>query len=359
MAAALLDYRHLGAARAAAQQAGYQGAMFPWQSGSNGREETQQLHEPQALGRWLPDHSQLQRHVNIAIAYNVWEHYLITAGNGFLRFVGAELLIEIARFWAGLATWNAKEGRYEIRGVMGPDDYEAYPGRRPAGLNNNTYTNVMAVWVLRIPGVAGYPAAPLPGAGRRSWRSVTRSWTGWRDISRKMKLVVFHADSVLTQFEGYEQLLEFDWEGYRERYGNIARLGPAAGGGGRQHQPLQAGQAGDVLMLLFLLSRSELRELLAGLGYQVSDEQLARTVDYYLQRTCTGRPFRGGERLAAGPATSPSRPGGSSSRRWRATSPTSRAAPPPRASTWARWPAPSTWCCAAWPACGPAVSAVV
>ena len=57
-------------------------------------------------------------------------HYLITAGNGFLRFVGAELLIEIARFWAKhIATWNAEEGRYEIRGVMGPDEYthEAYP----------------------------------------------------------------------------------------------------------------------------------------------------------------------------------------------------------------------------------------
>src|SRR5215211_1177403 len=50
---------------------------------------------------------------------------------------------------------------------------------------------------------------------------------------------------------------------------------------------------------------------------------------------------------------SPRRPGGSSSTLWRATWPTSRAAPPPRASTWARWPARSTSCCAAWPACGP------
>ncbi|HET7519005.1 MAG TPA: HAD-IA family hydrolase, partial [Actinomycetes bacterium] len=130
VAAALLDYRHarLGAARAAARQAGYQGAMFPWQSGSNGQEETQQLHLNPKSGRWLPDHSHLQRHVNIAIAYNAWQHYLITAGNGFLRFVGAELLVEIARFWASVSTFNAEEGRYEILGVMGPDEYhEAYP----------------------------------------------------------------------------------------------------------------------------------------------------------------------------------------------------------------------------------------
>jgi trehalose/maltose hydrolase-like predicted phosphorylase len=42
LAAALIDYRYarLGAARAAARDEGFAGAMFPWQSGSNGREET-------------------------------------------------------------------------------------------------------------------------------------------------------------------------------------------------------------------------------------------------------------------------------------------------------------------------------
>ncbi len=41
-------------------------------------------------------------------------------------------------------------------------------------------------------------------------------------------------------------------------------------------------------MLLFLLSRQELRELLAGLGYEVSEDQLKRTVEYYLARTSHG-----------------------------------------------------------------------
>jgi trehalose/maltose hydrolase-like predicted phosphorylase len=46
-------------------------------------------------------------------------------------------------------------------------------------------------------------------------------------------------------------------------------------------------------MLLFLLSRTELRELLAGLGYEVTEEQLARTVDYYLARTSHGSTLSG------------------------------------------------------------------
>jgi hypothetical protein len=37
-------YRRLGEARAAARAAGYRGAMYPWQSGSDGKEETQVVH---------------------------------------------------------------------------------------------------------------------------------------------------------------------------------------------------------------------------------------------------------------------------------------------------------------------------
>ena len=100
--------------------------------------------------------------------------------------------------------------------------------------------------------------------------------------------VVFHADGVLTQFEGYEDLREFDWEGYRDKYGDIQRLDRVLEAEGDSTDRYKVSKQADVLMLLFLLSRHELRELLAGLGYEVSDEQLARTVSYYLDRTSHG-----------------------------------------------------------------------
>jgi trehalose/maltose hydrolase-like predicted phosphorylase/beta-phosphoglucomutase-like phosphatase (HAD superfamily) len=296
LASALLDYRHarLGAARAAARAVGYRGAMFPWQSGSNGREETQQLHLNPKSGRWLPDHSHRQRHVNIAIAYNVWQHWMVTGNMAFLRFVGAELLIEIARFWASITTWNQGEGRYEIHGVMGPDEYhEGYPGSDEQGLRNNTYTNVMAVWVLQR---ALEALEVLPPHYRQELVQELaigdEELDRWRDITRKMK-VVFHADGVLTQFEGYEDLLEFDWEGYRERYGDITRLDRLLEAEGDSPNRYKLAKQADVLMLLYLLSRTELRELLAGLGYEVSEERLARTVDYYLARTSHGSTLSG------------------------------------------------------------------
>jgi trehalose/maltose hydrolase-like predicted phosphorylase/beta-phosphoglucomutase-like phosphatase (HAD superfamily) len=296
LASALLDYRHarLNAARSAARLNGYEGAMFPWQSGSNGQEETQELHLNPKSGRWLPDRSHRQRHVNIAIAYNVWQHYMVTGSTAFLRFVGAELLIEIARFWASTTTWNPDEGRYEILGVMGPDEYhEGYPDSDEEGLRNNTYTNVMAVWVLQR---ALEALEVLPQHYRQELADELMirddELDRWRDITAKMK-VVFHADGVLTQFEGYERLREFDWEGYRERYGNIARLDRVLEAEGDSTDRYKLAKQADVLMLLFLLSRTELRELLAGLGYQVSKEQLARTVSYYLERTSHGSTLSG------------------------------------------------------------------
>jgi alpha,alpha-trehalase len=121
---ALLRYRQrrLDAARGAARAAGHTGAMYPWQSGSDGREETQVVHLNPKSGRWLPDHSQLQRHVNAAIVYNLWQFYQVSGDLEFLCYHGADVILEIARFWASLATFNPELARYEIRGVMGPDE---------------------------------------------------------------------------------------------------------------------------------------------------------------------------------------------------------------------------------------------
>src|SRR3954452_14430615 len=177
---------------------------------------------------------------------------------------------------------------------MGPDEYhETYPDSDEPGLRNNTYTNVMAVWVLQR---ALETLDVLPSHYREEIAQELdlrdQELERWRDISRKMK-VVFHADGVLTQFEGYEALPEFDWEGYREKYGNIQRLDRLLEAEGDSTDRYKLSKQADVLMLLFLLSRDELRGLLERLGYEVSDDQLARTVTYYLERTSHGSTLSG------------------------------------------------------------------
>jgi len=97
--------------------------MFPWQTADDGREDTQILHFNPKSGSWGPDHSSLQRHVSIAVFYNVWRYIYDSDDTDFLNKYGAELMFEIARFWASIATYSPESSKYHIEGVMGPDEF--------------------------------------------------------------------------------------------------------------------------------------------------------------------------------------------------------------------------------------------
>jgi len=285
----LYRYRRLDAARCLAAEAGYAGAMFPWQSGSNGREETQAIHLNPRSGEWGPDASRLQRHINSAIAYNIWHYFNVTGDSPFLRIYGAEMILEIARLWASITTFNESCARYEIHGVMGPDEYhEHYPDNDTGGLRNNAYTNVMAVWVLER-------ALEVLDILRRERREelteklciAEKDLDRWRDITLRMK-VPFHDDGIISQFEGYEALEEFDWSGYRQKYGNIERLDRILRAEGDTTDRYKVSKQADVLMLFYLLPPKELRRIFEQLGYTFDDDTVPRNVEYYLRRTSHG-----------------------------------------------------------------------
>jgi beta-phosphoglucomutase family hydrolase len=281
-------YRRLGEARVAAAAAGFRGAMFPWQSGSDGQEETQELNLNHLSQRWIPDNSFRQRHVGSAIAYNVWQYYQVTHDLEFLVSYGAELILSVALFWSSLAVFNAQRGRYEIHGVMGPDEYhERYPERSEYGLNNNAYTNIMAVWVLR----RAHDVLQLLSDTRRAeiMRSLgvnAAELARWEEISRRM-FVPFH-DGHISQFEGYERLAEFDWERYRARYGNIQRLDLILEAEHDSTNDYKLAKQADVLMLFYLFSADELAELFKGLDYPFERETIPRNVAYYDTRSSHG-----------------------------------------------------------------------
>jgi trehalose/maltose hydrolase-like predicted phosphorylase len=282
-------YRRIGEARASAQRAGYAGAMYPWQSGSDGEEETQLIHIDPLSGRWERDLSRNQRHVNAAIFYNIWQYFQITHDVDFLREHGAEMMLEIARFWSSIAHFNPNRDRWEIHGVMGPDEFhEKYPDADEGGLRNNAYTNVMVAWICDI---AQEVLKLLPA----SRRDVLRVRIGlkdeeiqrWREMSRKM-FVAFHSDGIISQFEGYEDLEELDWEGYRAKYPNIQRLDRILRDEGDSPDRYSLSNQADTLMLFFLFSDAELQTVFDRLGYEYSEDTARRTIDYYERRTSHG-----------------------------------------------------------------------
>jgi len=282
-------YRRIGEARASAQRAGYLGAMYPWQSGSDGEEETQLIHINPLSGTWDPDFSHNQRHVNAAIFYNIWHYYQTTHDVDFLRDHGAEMMLEIARFWSSIAHFNPDRDRWEIHGVMGPDEFhEKYPEADEGGLRNNAYTNVMVAWICET---AQEVLDLLP----KSRRDVLRVRIGlqddeirrWEEISRKM-FVPFHLDGIISQFEGYEELEELDWDGYRSKYPNIQRLDRILRAEGDSPDRYSLSKQADTVMLFFLFSHEELSRLFARLGYELTEETARRTIDYYERRTSHG-----------------------------------------------------------------------
>ena len=288
---ALLKYRYrrLDEARVYAKERGYKGAMYPWQSGSNGREETQMLHLNPKSGHWLPDYSSIQRHVNVAIAYNIWRYFETTGNIDFLYNYGAEMIFEIMRFWASLAEYNDEFDRYEIKGVMGPDEYhDAYPNSDKPGVNNNAYTNIMAAWVMS----RGIEIIKILSESRKKELFELLyiredEITHWHDLSEKMR-VCFHDNQIISQFEGYEKLEEFNWQGYRKKYGDIQRLDRILESEGKSTNDYKLSKQADLLMLFYLFSYEELLEIFNRLNYPFDESMVPKNIEYYMERTSHG-----------------------------------------------------------------------
>jgi len=289
----LYRYRRLGTARAAAAQAGRRGAMFPWRSATTGREETPLLQPNPLDGKWTRDDTRLQRHVSLSVARDVRYYALATGDTEFLAEYGAELLIEIARFWASAARpcsgsgveSGVESGRYDIAGVVGPDEFHTrMPGAEAPGIETNAYTNVMAAWILaRVPELLDL----LPRRRReglcRALRLTADETAHWDLLSRRL-LVLFHGDGVISQFRGYDTLPPLDLGEYKRKHAT-GRVDLALEAEGKSANDYQISKQADVLALPYMLPGAQLAETLARLGYTVSDDQLLRTARYYLART--------------------------------------------------------------------------
>ena len=290
IAKALLMYRYrrLDAARDYARQHGYRGAMFPWQSGSDGREETQVVHLNPVSGKWGDDYSCLQRHVSLAIAYNTWQYVHMTNDLKFLEEYGAEMLLSIALFWSHLCQLDPKNQRYSITGVMGPNEFhEKIPGAEKGGLKDNAYTNIMTVWLLEracevmklLPTEVREPLLQQLGIDEDEQ-------VRWLDITRRMFVGV--KNGIIDQYDGFLDLQELDWEHYRKKHGDIGRMDRILKAEGKDPDAYQLSKQGDLMMLFFVLPFRTVQQILGHLDIPFTKEDLRRNYEYYEKRTSHG-----------------------------------------------------------------------
>jgi HAD superfamily hydrolase (TIGR01509 family) len=282
-------YKRLDAARAYAQKHDYRGAMFPWQSGSEGIEETQTLHLNPLSGEWGKDYSSLQRHVSLAIAYNIYHYFRFTNDLVFLQDYGAEMILEICRFWASKADFNQKTQRYDIAGVMGPDEYhEAYTNTKSGGITNNAYTNLMVAWLFKCAfEIVDQLETDALNTLYQKIELSEKEQENWLNISTRLAIPLSE-DDILEQYEGYFKLQEIDWQIYREKYSNISRMDRIFKAEGKNPNHYKVSKQADVLMTFFNLTRREIDALLRQNGYNPGNALLAKNFTYYIQHTSHG-----------------------------------------------------------------------
>ncbi|MFA5384439.1 MAG: hypothetical protein WC364_07210 [Eubacteriales bacterium] len=207
----LYRYRRLKQARAKARGSGYEGAWWPWESAESGDDET-----PETWinydGTVIPVHvSKREIHIAGDIIYGVVLYYLATSDREFMLRYGAEMVFETARFWATRVNYNSEKDYYEIKDVIGPNEFQEC-------VDNNFYTNYMARWNLRYAAeLYDLLAKEHPLRLNRLAKKIElkkEEIQSWREISKKI-IAFIDQDGLIEEFEGYFSKKEFliqEWD---------------------------------------------------------------------------------------------------------------------------------------------------
>ncbi len=198
----LLMYRYhtLPGARRKAQENGYEGAQYAWESALTGDETTP---------RWVPGPAgelvriwtgDIQIHISADVAYATWHYWQVSGDDEFMWHYGAEIILDTAVFWGSRAEYNAERDRYEISDVIGPDEYHEH-------VNNNVFTNAMARWHLEAAlETLAWLRREHPGKAAKLEELLDLSpqrLRHWADVIGCMRILHDPETGLMEQFEGF------------------------------------------------------------------------------------------------------------------------------------------------------------
>lgn len=193
-------YKHLQKAIENAEKLGFKhgAALFPMVT-MNGEE---------CHNEWEITFEEIHR--NGAIAYAIFNYIRYTGDESYLANYGLEVLIGIARFWSQRVNWSEEKQKFVILGVTGPNEYEN-------NINNNWYTNTIAVWCLNYTKEA---ISQVESAHSDQLQSIfnklefdRQEINHWDEIVKNMYFPVDENLGIFLQQEGYldkEQILVCD-----------------------------------------------------------------------------------------------------------------------------------------------------
>ncbi len=272
----LLSYRYhnLDGARRKAAEAGYEGAMYPWESASTGDEVTPRWvtgPDGEPVRIWCGD---IELHITTDVAYGVWQYWQATDDSEWMQQQGAEIILDTAVFWGSRVEWNQVRNCYEIRDVIGPDENHEH-------VDNNAFTNRMVQWHIETAvAVLNWLQVNYPSKATELELKLNLSpqrLERWQHIAQHLLVLHNPQTGLIEQCDGFFDLIDVDLSEYEGRTASMQALLGIEPTNQRQilKQP-------DVLMLLYLLRQLPLKTPLANR----EDRALLQTNwDYYSKRT--------------------------------------------------------------------------
>ncbi len=261
----LYRYKRLDEARSAAKKHRYKGAMFPWESAGSGTEETPEWAKD-LDGKIVKIHTgKMEHHITADIAYAFYHYYNVTRDEKFLRDFGYEVIFEAARFWASRGKYNKGKKKYEIKHVIGPDEFHE-------DVDNNAFTNMMARWNLLM---AYKMFSEIKKTDRETLKRITKKIgltskepAEWKKIASR---IFMNKDrkGTIEQFDGYFKKRKVKINRWDENFIPIISEKLSTRGCGKTQLVKQA----DVVLLMHLLSD------------EFSFKTKQRNYQYYIDRT--------------------------------------------------------------------------
>lgn len=271
----LLSYRYhtLDGARRKAREAGYEGALFAWESASTGDEVTPRwvyTEDGTPVRIWCGD---IELHINTDVAYAVWHYWQATGDHKWMRSRGAEIILDTAVYWGSRVEWNAARNCYELSDVIGPDENHER-------VNNNVFTNRMVQWHIEtaLTLINWLREHDLQKAEQlvEQLDLTPARLQRWSHIAQHMLVLHDSKTGLIEQFEGFFALEDVDLADYQGRTQSMQAIL-----GIEETNKRQILKQPDVLMLLYLLRESAITQLSTS-NYQ---QLLQTNWDYYSPRT--------------------------------------------------------------------------
>ncbi|MBT8334559.1 MAG: hypothetical protein KJP19_09015, partial [Deltaproteobacteria bacterium] len=302
----LLEHRYNGLkeARKAAQKYNFQGAMYPWQAGIEGDEQTQITRFNPVSGKWDPDNSCRQRHVSLAIAYNVFD-FFETTGDVQFRGMGTEIVLDICRFFSSMCEFDPITGKYSVCGVMGPNEF--HEGKEKGGVKDNAYTNIMLAWTFEkaenlIAEIKESGTTELEEAYRNMGvvaEEMEKAYDHWREISQNLSLNLNEEGVIANHSEWFNlkgpdevKGLKVELDGKEQDLFSIiynpGRSDRRIRAVGMDPDDYQIQKQADTLMVYYILGPNEVKRVVRIMGYELPEDHLLKNLNHHLPRTSHG-----------------------------------------------------------------------